>query len=303
MQQVVASHRERFGRLDVLVNNAGVGIGAPVAEMTTKKRLDLQLDLNLRSLDPLLPRVRRPAARRGRRAPQRARGQHGVDLGQVAAQAWLSVYSRDEGGGRRLHAGDAPRARRRGHQVHGAVPGLRRHADDRLRQGPGQRRGHDPARGHRRGVRSCCSKSSPGVRRPGDPVPAARRTRSRRSSSRLALALVGGRRARTRRGAGRAAATPASARCSAAAAARRARRSRPPRRSWSPTPRRGRAPSAAMLASRCASSIAQLALVARRARLAPAKRSHARGEGDEARAAAAAVGGEHRADAARARSA
>jgi len=26
--QVVAEHRERFGRLDVLVNNAGVGVGA-----------------------------------------------------------------------------------------------------------------------------------------------------------------------------------------------------------------------------------------------------------------------------------
>ena len=28
IQRVVAAHRERFGRLDVLVNNAGVGIGA-----------------------------------------------------------------------------------------------------------------------------------------------------------------------------------------------------------------------------------------------------------------------------------
>ena len=28
IQRVVAAHRERWGRLDVLVNNAGVGIGA-----------------------------------------------------------------------------------------------------------------------------------------------------------------------------------------------------------------------------------------------------------------------------------
>ena len=29
IQRIVAAHRERYGRLDVLVNNAGVGIGAP----------------------------------------------------------------------------------------------------------------------------------------------------------------------------------------------------------------------------------------------------------------------------------
>ena len=32
IQRVVAAHRERWGRLDVLVNNAGVGIGAGVAD-------------------------------------------------------------------------------------------------------------------------------------------------------------------------------------------------------------------------------------------------------------------------------
>src|SRR5262245_6024694 len=31
-----AAHKERYGRLDALVNNAGVGIGAPMAEMQTK---------------------------------------------------------------------------------------------------------------------------------------------------------------------------------------------------------------------------------------------------------------------------
>src|SRR6185369_8712963 len=46
---VFAKHREAYGRLDVLVNNAGVGIGAPMAEIQTK-HLDMQLDVNLRAL-------------------------------------------------------------------------------------------------------------------------------------------------------------------------------------------------------------------------------------------------------------
>src|SRR6266853_232747 len=49
IQKVVAAHRDRYGRLDVLVNNAGVGVGAPVAEIETK-RLDMQLNINLRSI-------------------------------------------------------------------------------------------------------------------------------------------------------------------------------------------------------------------------------------------------------------
>jgi NAD(P)-dependent dehydrogenase (short-subunit alcohol dehydrogenase family) len=47
--RVVAEHRERFGRLDVLVNSAGVGIGGRVEDLPLKS-LDLQLDVNLRGL-------------------------------------------------------------------------------------------------------------------------------------------------------------------------------------------------------------------------------------------------------------
>ena len=51
-EQIVAlveSHRERFGRLDVLVNNAGVGIGEAMHEITAKK-LDIQIGTNLRGV-------------------------------------------------------------------------------------------------------------------------------------------------------------------------------------------------------------------------------------------------------------
>src|SRR5919107_234644 len=46
---IFAAHRQKFGRLDVLVNNAGVGIGAPMEQIQTK-HLDMQLAVNLRAL-------------------------------------------------------------------------------------------------------------------------------------------------------------------------------------------------------------------------------------------------------------
>jgi NAD(P)-dependent dehydrogenase (short-subunit alcohol dehydrogenase family) len=46
---LVAAHKERFGRLDVLVNSAGVGIAGRVEDLPVK-HLDLQLDINLRGL-------------------------------------------------------------------------------------------------------------------------------------------------------------------------------------------------------------------------------------------------------------
>jgi NAD(P)-dependent dehydrogenase (short-subunit alcohol dehydrogenase family) len=49
IRRVVAAHRDRYGRLDVLVNSAGVGIGAAVADIDAK-RVDMQLAVNLRAL-------------------------------------------------------------------------------------------------------------------------------------------------------------------------------------------------------------------------------------------------------------
>lgn len=47
--RLVAEHSERFGRLDVLVNSAGIGIGGRVEDLPVK-HLDLQLGVNLRGL-------------------------------------------------------------------------------------------------------------------------------------------------------------------------------------------------------------------------------------------------------------
>jgi NAD(P)-dependent dehydrogenase (short-subunit alcohol dehydrogenase family) len=46
-RRIVDEHRERHGRLDLLVNSAGMGIAGPIDELATKQ-IDLQLDVNLR---------------------------------------------------------------------------------------------------------------------------------------------------------------------------------------------------------------------------------------------------------------
>ncbi|HZR96384.1 MAG TPA: SDR family oxidoreductase [Gaiellaceae bacterium] len=48
-ERLVAEHRERYGRLDVLVNSAGVGIAGTV-ESLPAKHFDLQLGVNVRGL-------------------------------------------------------------------------------------------------------------------------------------------------------------------------------------------------------------------------------------------------------------
>jgi NAD(P)-dependent dehydrogenase (short-subunit alcohol dehydrogenase family) len=48
-RRIVDEHREHYGRLDVLVNSAGVGIAGDIADMPAK-HVDLQLGVNLRGL-------------------------------------------------------------------------------------------------------------------------------------------------------------------------------------------------------------------------------------------------------------
>ena len=88
---MVDAHRERYGRLDVLVNNAGLGVGASIDEYETKA-LDMQLAVNVRSY--VL------ATREAAGMLKEAGGEHGkaliVNTASIAGksgQAWISVYS------------------------------------------------------------------------------------------------------------------------------------------------------------------------------------------------------------------
>ncbi len=91
IREVVRVHRERFGRLDVLVNSAGVGVGAPATEHETKF-IDLQLAVNVRTVVLFY----RECVELLKAAGAEHKSALVVNLASIAGrspQPWLSVYS------------------------------------------------------------------------------------------------------------------------------------------------------------------------------------------------------------------
>ena len=277
------------------------GIGAAGRRARRPSASTSSSTVNLRSIDPLLPRGAPTCCKAaGAEHQQRARGQHGVDRRQARRGVAVGLLARPSSAVVGFTAGDEQGAqRRRASSRARSAPAFVDTADDRLRQGARAGRGDDPTPGRRR-VGAHAAAPLARLRHPGDPSSSAPgadpdglgQPSSRRStaSSRLAPPR----------------------RASARSASRRSRSHRTPSR-------RGRLATRAsdglVLGDRGAqvarprSTSTRLPRGGRRGRAARARWPGGRAvrageavpgprEGEEARAPAAAVGGQHRAHAA-----
>ncbi len=88
---VVAAHEKAYGRLDVLVNNAGTGMGELVDALTAKK-IDIQLATNLRSIF-FFYREAMPMLRAAGEEHRNALVVNTSSISGKQGEPWLSVYS------------------------------------------------------------------------------------------------------------------------------------------------------------------------------------------------------------------
>jgi NAD(P)-dependent dehydrogenase (short-subunit alcohol dehydrogenase family) len=91
VKRLAETHRDRWGRLDVLMNNAGIGIGGLIAEAETKK-LDIQLDVNLRAVY-LMTRESIPLLKEAGAEHGKALIVNTASIAGKQGQGWLAAYS------------------------------------------------------------------------------------------------------------------------------------------------------------------------------------------------------------------
>jgi NAD(P)-dependent dehydrogenase (short-subunit alcohol dehydrogenase family) len=96
IKRLIEAHRDKHGRLDVLINNAGIGIGGPVEQAETKK-VDMQLGVNLRAVyltaRDCIPMLKEAGAEHGKALI--------VNTASIAGkfgQGWLAMYSATKAG-------------------------------------------------------------------------------------------------------------------------------------------------------------------------------------------------------------
>jgi NAD(P)-dependent dehydrogenase (short-subunit alcohol dehydrogenase family) len=120
--KVVDAHREKYGRMDVLVNNAGIGIGQAMDSIQTK-HLDLQLGVNLRAVvigtRESLPMLREAGAEHGK-----ALIANTASIAGKSGQGFISVYSATKAGVVGLSQGVQKEVGSAGIQVTALCPGF-----------------------------------------------------------------------------------------------------------------------------------------------------------------------------------